>query len=248
MAEAQSTGQKTCTVCGIDVSGKPRVKDAQGRYMCQDCFNKARAARGAQTAPKVAAAATKPSTPAPDDSDNSFLLDMGKKGSVSEKGVVPCPECGRALEEGTVVCVGCGYNSKTGKRLQVKVLKPEVDKTSGAKVTSPGSSLASNPHVIAVSTLTGFAAFAGVSIAVPEIHGPYMLCAIAFWGIVRLWIAITAWQDAWYHGWLCLKIPLYPMFWVGFMGDSTLQKWFGFTAWVPAILGLILDPSILDAI
>lgn len=121
MAEATA---KVCTVCGLDVSNKPRVKDAAGRYMCQDCFNKAKATRGAQTAPKA------PPKPAPgalsaDPTDNSFLLDMGSKKSRAEQGTVPCPECGRALDPSSVLCIGCGLNLQTGKRLQVKVHKPE---------------------------------------------------------------------------------------------------------------------------
>ncbi|CAG0970577.1 hypothetical protein PHYC_01223 [Phycisphaerales bacterium] len=196
MAEAQSAGQKTCTVCGLDVAGKPRVKDAQGRYMCQDCFNKARAARGAQNAPKIAAQAAKPLSPPPDESDNSFLLDIGKKGSVSERGVAPCPECGRALEEGTVVCVGCGYNSKTGKRLQVKVLKPEVDKSSGAKVTSPGSSLASNPHVIGVAVAIMWGGFAGAVVAAPDLYLVYVIAYLLYTLVVGICIIVQIWSES----------------------------------------------------
>lgn len=124
MAES---GVKSCSVCGIDVSGKPRVKDAAGRYMCADCVQKAKAARGAQTAPKPKPAATTTAAPTGEE-DNSFLLNLGGKASMAAKGVVLCTECGRALEHGAVVCVGCGFNTATGKRLQIKVHKPEKDK------------------------------------------------------------------------------------------------------------------------
>lgn len=124
MAES---GVKSCSVCGIDVSGKPRVKDAAGRYMCSDCVQKAKAARGAQTAPKPKPPVTTTAAPTGDE-DNSFLLNLGGKASMAAKGVVLCTECGRALEHGAVVCVGCGFNTVTGKRLQIKVHKPEKDK------------------------------------------------------------------------------------------------------------------------
>lgn len=121
------SGVKVCSVCGIDVSGKPRVKDAAGRYMCSDCVQKAKAARGAQTAPKPKLVPTTTAVPTGDD-DNSFLLNLGGKASMAAKGVALCTECGRALEHGAVVCVGCGFNLATGKRLQIKVHKPEKEK------------------------------------------------------------------------------------------------------------------------
>jgi hypothetical protein len=54
---AAATPTKTCMICGVDVSGKPRVKDAQGRYACQGACAKEAAARlqaaGAKPAPVI---------------------------------------------------------------------------------------------------------------------------------------------------------------------------------------------------
>lgn len=47
------TPAKTCIKCGQDCSGKPRTKDAQGRYTCRECFDKLTAARAAQPAAAV---------------------------------------------------------------------------------------------------------------------------------------------------------------------------------------------------
>jgi hypothetical protein len=45
---------KTCVVCGVDCSGKPRVKDPQGRYCCQPCFDTAEARKAnVAAAPRV---------------------------------------------------------------------------------------------------------------------------------------------------------------------------------------------------
>ncbi len=42
---ATATPAKTCIKCGQDCSGKPRTKDAQGRYTCRECYDKLMAAR-----------------------------------------------------------------------------------------------------------------------------------------------------------------------------------------------------------
>ncbi len=36
-APAVASGEKVCCVCGADVSGKKRMKDATGRYWCYGC-------------------------------------------------------------------------------------------------------------------------------------------------------------------------------------------------------------------
>jgi hypothetical protein len=36
-SDVPAAGSKVCFVCGIDLSGKPRRKDEQGRYWCLPC-------------------------------------------------------------------------------------------------------------------------------------------------------------------------------------------------------------------
>jgi predicted amidophosphoribosyltransferase len=123
---AESTG-KVCSVCGIDVASRPRVKDAAGRYLCQECFRKVQAARGAQKAPSASPGQASGGTPAPDEGDNSLVLQLGS-GSLAEKGTRPCPECGRALPLDAVLCTNCGLNLETGKRIPIKVIKTKPNK------------------------------------------------------------------------------------------------------------------------
>jgi len=129
MPEAVAT--KLCTVCGIDCSKRPRVKDQQGRYMCQECFDRAKQTKQVQKAPPP---------PVPDASskaaeaallnDNSFLLDLGSsKTAEVSGGTKVCPECGRGMSANAVVCIGCGFNSQTGKRLSLKVEKAKKSKS-----------------------------------------------------------------------------------------------------------------------
>lgn len=119
MAEASAV--KQCSVCGIDLTGKPRSKDAEGRYVCAECFQKARETKHTlenPPKPKQKAAAV----PKPSDDDNSFILDIGGK-ALGTKGGKPCANCGRVLSEDTVICISCGYNTQSGKQLQIKVQK-----------------------------------------------------------------------------------------------------------------------------
>jgi rubrerythrin len=71
MSQAASAPAKVCVLCKQDVSKKPRVKDPQGRYLCEPCFEKSQKAT-----PKPAAAAPKPAPkPAPVPADDNPLLD-----------------------------------------------------------------------------------------------------------------------------------------------------------------------------
>ncbi len=47
---------KICSVCGIDCSAKKRAKDANGRYICADCLERAREAKVAKEGKPVVVA------------------------------------------------------------------------------------------------------------------------------------------------------------------------------------------------
>src|SRR3954468_23714950 len=122
----EPTTAKMCTVCGIDCAGKPRMKDQQGRYICKECFDKAKQTRNTQKnpPPPPGTASEAPGTVAiPTEGDNSFLLGLGSKESTGIQGTKACPECGRAMTNNAVICIGCGFNISTGKRLPVRVVK-----------------------------------------------------------------------------------------------------------------------------
>lgn len=164
MPEAVAT--KSCTVCGIDCSGRPRVKDQQGRYMCQECFDKVKQTKQVQKAPPApAVAAVTAADPAINLNDNSFLLDIGGSKSTSVTGASKvCPECGRGMSASAVVCIGCGFNSQTGKRLALK-----VEKAKKTKVESGGgdaAELGSYAMLCIIGGLVGGAVGTGIWTAV----------------------------------------------------------------------------------
>lgn len=235
---------KRCSVCGLDVSAKKRVKDAAGRYLCEDCFAKAKAARGAQTAPppEKGGPAGKGGGASKDD-DNAFLLSLGGKQSVAEKGMTPCPECGRPMIDGTVVCVGCGFNTKTNKRTHVKVVK--VKPEPGEKAASGGGGLADKPHLVGIGAILFFGAFAGAGFAVPEVGMIYPLVSSVFSLIVTVWLVITAWQEEWWQGLLCLLCGLYALYWAFVKCENALLKWLYGAAIIASILGIVVNPEIM---
>jgi hypothetical protein len=88
---------KLCTVCGQDVASKKRVKDPEGRYYCEPCFQTRRAAAGAAkgqpaSVPLTNAAPKPTADPAPAADDG--LLDLA-------------PEIKPKTDEPMFGCAGC---------------------------------------------------------------------------------------------------------------------------------------------
>jgi hypothetical protein len=216
MPDAPLSSAKACSVCGVDVSSKPRTKDAKGRYVCQECYAKAHQTRAAQTTPPPAkpAATTKPAAEAPPQGDNSFLLGLGSKNAVAESGTKPCPECGRALNADAIICVGCGYSFERGKRLQVKVTKAKAVDEGGKPVKAQGGSALSNPWAIAGLVVLGFAGLAGLSAVQPSLGPIVLLLAIIYGTVINIWGLIAAWQDDFVAGLLYFFLPFYNLYWI----------------------------------
>ena len=128
---AQTAAAKTCVTCGLDCSGKPRVKDAQGRYMCRACLDragvkksseqkgadadardasvKAAVARATAKSPQAAARATAAGFDTADDAG----ADLAGLAVASE--TAPCISCGLPIAPAVVVCPSCGFNKRTRK-------------------------------------------------------------------------------------------------------------------------------------
>lgn len=130
---------KACAFCGLDVSNKPRSKDAQGRYICAECLNKAAAAKARADAVAKGIDLKKAATPpkqlevnATTDGTDAVLSSL-IAASPAQKGT-PCPQCGRLIPPEGVICIGCGFHRETGKVLRTRIEKPPKDaKPSGKK-------------------------------------------------------------------------------------------------------------------
>jgi hypothetical protein len=128
---------KVCSVCAADVSDKPRVRDAQGRYYCKPCEERlgaGRAARGAPGRPAPTSPTKAPATPpvpaaaastgASDDEIGLDLSDVVKAEASASASLMACPSCGSSLPSGARLCAQCGYDLATGAKLQTSVGAP----------------------------------------------------------------------------------------------------------------------------
>lgn len=219
---AEPTTAKLCTVCGIDCSGIPRIKDQQGRYICKECFDKAKQTRQTQKNPTPAPAPTKAAAAAPDLNDNTFLLNLGSKESTGIQGTKPCPECGRAMPANAVICIGCGYNTSTGKRHTVKVIKTK-QKAEKEQRSSGGSSIPAPLVGLIVLLIYGGAVGAAFS------NQDLLLPAAAVCGLMTLgigiWGAVVAFQEGVGTGLLYLFLPFYGVYFIYSKNENETLKW-----------------------
>lgn len=116
--------EKICIRCGTDVANAPRVRDQQGRYVCQPCYDAAIADRSSKANPATRAAAPA-RRPQPAASEAEELLVIPTEPEAAQ--TTPCPHCNQPTPTDAIVCFNCGYNKQTGQRQKTKVIK-EKDK------------------------------------------------------------------------------------------------------------------------
>ncbi|MCA9299397.1 MAG: hypothetical protein KDA28_10035 [Phycisphaerales bacterium] len=90
---------KMCIGCGLDCSDKPRVKDRQGRYLCQSCLDQRQAARAAKEVEEPAFPEF--ASPTGFDPDGDF------HGPADDPGAPPFPIRDQTAV-GTRTCGSCG--------------------------------------------------------------------------------------------------------------------------------------------
>lgn len=122
-------GEKICIICGVDCAERPRMKDSQGRYACQDCIKAGRKAPAAETkSPK----GSTPARPAAGRASAGFDMDSYLEG-VHTADANPCPKCGNGRPAGAIVCMQCGYDSEAGRAITTRVSKEKASRTRGAR-------------------------------------------------------------------------------------------------------------------
>ena len=152
---AQPTpASKVCAFCGTDVASQPRVKDAQGRYACIPCAERAQHARAAQTAkpepPPIKVQAAKAAAPATADGVDPILNDLLASSITAKK--VACTSCGYLVDPEAKVCAHCGFDKDTGRVHRTVFIKAPKEKVTKEEAASR----LSNPMVYyASSVVTG---------------------------------------------------------------------------------------------
>lgn len=106
---------KICISCGQDCSRKPRSKDKQGRYTCDECSTRPKAAGALPTPNGHATDSPMPIVAAPADDGTIPFLD--EESVASKPTVIACPNCARPLASDAMICMGCGFNRATGRNV-----------------------------------------------------------------------------------------------------------------------------------
>ncbi|MFA6043541.1 MAG: hypothetical protein WC718_01030 [Phycisphaerales bacterium] len=225
----------------MNLDAKPNFKIGSGKYLCPACMEKAKATKFAMNAKNVpAAAAAKAALPA---DDNSFLLGIGSKTGIAEVGTKPCPECGRALTADAVICTGCGFNTQSGKRTRVRVLKPEkADDGQPKKAAEP---ITKNPHFQGACVMIGFA-----MLGIGTIESPALLpifgiatAVLGLWSIVICAIKCAQVYESGLAA-LIIFVPLWRDYVMLFKQESIVWRWCWATNYTTYIfLGIALAAS-----
>lgn len=102
---------KVCVVCKVDLAGKPRTKDAKGRYFCPACLTRAKqaaAAKRARVATPVVASVRDADEP------DLSLIREDPAGPVVFRQQAVCPKCETPVVGAAAICTNCGFNRATG--------------------------------------------------------------------------------------------------------------------------------------
>lgn len=203
---------KVCIKCGTDCSGKPRTKDAQGRYTCKACFD---AMTQKAAAPKPAARVAPKPVPVADAADDAAVM-AALLESAPPALTETCPSCGNGMAGGTVICTICGYNKETGKAVGVKVLKAPKEKRAGG----PRISLSMSPMMTFLICLGVFGAPAVLLISAPDLLLPAQAVSALFGLCVGVWTLVQGFRTAVVTGVILLVtalIPLVNLYWLYFV-------------------------------
>ncbi len=185
-----TTAEKPCVICGRDCAGRPRKKDRQGRYACQDCVD-ARAAKKAGT-PQPTRRATSAPEPEPD-------LMAGLLDGAVENAPTPCTNCAVPMSPDAVMCMSCGYNKATGKSASTAVTKVREKSEASAKAGNAASAAARTlgPMLWLVGGVVGGAIGAGIWAAIGYFTGyEISYVAIGVGVLVGFGVRIGAYGDA----------------------------------------------------
>ena len=148
--------QKLCARCKADVSGKPRMKDPQGRYFCEDCVKALKAKQSRDSKPAPAPKAT-----------GDVMADL-VEGAIGHMGE-PCEVCQAPMEANAIICTRCGHNRQTGRDVKTRVLAAPKEKKQKSALARPSEPLLENPLFVGGGGFLIFAGLWGGSFVMPEL-------------------------------------------------------------------------------
>jgi hypothetical protein len=167
------SAKKICVMCGQDVSGKPRVKDALGSYLCAgECEQRSAAvAKARAAAPRVGAKVAPPVVAKPvAETGGTFMSNLIDDSPMMK--ATKCDACGQPMSGSAVLCTRCGFNTQTGKALKTAVVIQSHEKQAVQKTAKSRRIAFDNGWVIfgvaaAISIAAGLAPLMSMDMALP---------------------------------------------------------------------------------
>jgi hypothetical protein len=220
---AGAQAEKICVVCGTDVASKPRVKNAQGEYLCKvgDC-EKTAIARA-----KAAASTPRSAPPILSDPDQTLMSNLiASSPMLSAKS---CPTCSAPVTGNAVVCVRCGCNLQTGKQIKTAVIHEKVKKEPGAaaKAASGTVSMLTSPWVVALVLFLILGSVGVVGATVEGMALPALIIMGVMYIVALIWAISEAFRDgAEYMPWFMLSHLLGGLIPIGYVRVSAVIGFF----------------------
>lgn len=242
---SQGAVVKTCVLCGQNCAGKKRIKDARGRYYCQECHEAAlrkRAARAdsslhgpamsslelaLQEAVPPETAAAPPTSPAP----------AGP--------VTACPGCAAPMAAGADVCIRCGYSRSRGRRLEVNT---GAAREGGGALAGGAAAVLLSPMSVGVAAIALVGLLFGLATTSVEVTVAYMGIVGLFGLVLGVTVLVLAFVEGIGQGLLTLCVPFYAIYFVYAVCESSYVKWLFGASMLGHLGAIYLQATHLDAL
>lgn len=207
-----AASQKICIVCKQDCSGRLRTKDAQGRYVCQQCVDKVQAKvqakPAAQPKPVAALSPAKPDIttadeelldlltppPPPKAGDRAFAKmkpgslgeSIGVEGEIFDPNVRHCQKCKAEMPGSGRICTSCGHDPGT---IDAKMVPKHLRKVAPAKCQGCGYDMRGAPSDVCPECGKKLRAPKNAALldmeaeAKRELYRPPIILGIVGWGL-----------------------------------------------------------------
>ncbi|MBL1216329.1 MAG: hypothetical protein D8M59_02420 [Planctomycetes bacterium] len=209
-------------ICHEDCSGKPRVKDNQGRYYCRTCFDDAKRAaaarREAERIQEQAFAVTDPTEP-----DASPIFDdLDVPDQPQGQGYLQlCPSCRQQLPAEATVCVDCGIYLATGKAIKVKKEKKRKKYTRDGEPDRSMVDYCKSPFALAIALLVFFGLYFWMARSNESLAVSYIGVASIFSLASGILILVSAFMTSVTQGLLSLCVPCYVIYYIAGVCENT---------------------------
>jgi hypothetical protein len=120
---------KTCIRCRTDCSGRARIRDGNGRYICRRCLRPEELAKVDGGLPQPVAPIPV-AAPVPDDPAGFDPLPF--EIPEAPAGLAVCPQCQSSIPYGSSLCIQCGYDTAKGKHISTTLGIDEPDTPKGS--------------------------------------------------------------------------------------------------------------------